>query len=368
MTSFKLPLTMKVEESTPIVPEIIPEVVSPVIPEIVPEVPPVIVSPIVEPKEEPTEMFKTIFEKSEPDAPIIEEDPVNAIVSALELALPEGVTKWDAPTLSEKVKEKMDANRQVLNLDEFDPEIKVLFDFVQNNGGTLMGLPMDPKIQQLNEITLYDAEYFFRLDTGRLFEQQGFDEEEINELVEKRISKIPEETRTEYFENYQQEKIRTEINPLIVKRVDELNKEKQLYRDRIEKSLAGNSERVVESMIKTAEQLENFVGLPFSQKHKEAIVAKVKSGDITKEIAKDPGGYQMLGYLLKTMGAEAIKVYADLTKNGTTSGYYQGIKSTLEQVYGVPPIVPGLKTESPGGGNETPVLSWSSLRTILPPK
>lgn len=362
-----LPLTMKVEESIPIVPEIIPEVVPPIIPEVVPEIPPAI-PPVEVLEEEPVEMFKGIFEKITPDELIPEEDPVNAIVTALELALPEGVTKWDAPTLSTKVREKMDANRQVLNLDDFDPEVKILFDFVQTHGGTLMGLPMDPQIQQLNEITLYDAEYFFKLDTGRLFEQQGFEEEEIEELVEKRISKIPEETRTEFFENYQKEKIRTEINPLIAKRVDELNKEKQLYRDRIEKSFAGNNERVVESMIKTAEQLENFVGLPFSQKHKEAIVAKVKSGDISKEIAKDPGGYQMLGYLVKTMGAEAIKVYADLIKNQTTSGYYQGIKSTLEQVYGAPPVVPGSKSESSGGGNETPVLNWSSLRTLMPPK
>jgi hypothetical protein len=365
MEEFKLPLTFKAKEDEPAV----PVVVEPVVPLTEPAVPgsehviePVI--PVVPSTDEPPELFKNLFETHEPDESVVIEDPVIKLVTTFGLELPEGVEEWDAPTLTTKMQEKIDTGRQQLNLDQYDPEVKVLFDYVQLHGGSLMGLPMDPQIQQLNQIALYDPEDFFRLDLGLMFEKQEFTEDEINELIERRINNIPEETRTAYFEKYKTDKVRTEINPLIARRVEELNKEKQLYRDRIEKSLAGNNEKVVESMIKTAEQLNDFVGLPLLQKHKEAIVANIKSGAVSKEIAKDPGGYQMLGYLVKTMGAEATKAWVDLVKNQSASQHYQGVRSTLDQLYGAPPKVPGLKTESSADGNETPLLKWSELRNM----
>lgn len=364
--SFSLPLTFKAKEDEPVV----PVVVEPIVPPVEVVVPPVDIPPVVETPsaEEAPELFKNLFETHEPNEPVVIEDPMTVIVSALELDLPEGVDKWDAPTLTSQAKAKLESNRQQLDLEQFDPEVKILFDYIQTHGGSLMGLPMDPQIQQLNEIALYDPESFFRLDLGLMFEKQGFTEEEINEFIDRRINNIPEEDREKQFEQYKAEKVRTEINPLIARRVEELNKEKQLYRDRIEKSLAGNNEKVVESMIKTAEQLNDFVGLPLSQKHKEAIVANIKSGAVSKEIAKDPGGYQMLGYLVKTMGAEATKAWVDLVKNQSASQHYQGVRSTLDQLYGAPPKVPGSKTESSADGNDTPLLKWSQLGEMLPSK
>lgn len=305
--------------------------------------------------------FADIFKPAVASEENTEDDPMLRFVRALNLTLPEGKDKWEPDTVIELTQAQLEASKQKLDLSQYDPEIGILFDFVQNNGGSLMGLMVDPEIKALNELTLWDAESFFKLDLGRKLGEQGLAEEEIEALVEARINRIDEDEREEYFEEYQKKVIKEVINPAIAERVNALNKEKAGYREKLKAMELAEKTRIVESMAKAAEQLEEFVGIPISQKNKEAIVSKIRSGDITKEIEKDPGGYQLLGYLVKTIGPNAVNVWKDIVKNQSNSQHYKGVKSTLDIVYNS-----GQGDGSGSDGGEAPqVNNWSMFKSLL---
>lgn len=299
--------------------------------------------PVDKPVEKPVEqqkpeedIFGSLLEGVEPASPEhATDDPFSFLAQELELSLPEGVEKWDKPTIAQATKAKLEQSRQQLNLDDYDPEIRLLFEHVQEHGGSIVGLSLDPTIRGLNELTLYDPEYFYRVDMARMLDEQGgLDDDEIKNIVETKISKIPEEQRDSFFENYHKEKIKTVINPRIEERLKEINGEKQSYRERLKLAADAEKGRVVDSMVKSAEKLNDFVGIKLSQAHKDAIVSKIKTGQIAKEIQKDPGTYQLMGYLAVTMGPEAAKAYRDILKNGAQSRYKAGVESTLDQFYG----------------------------------
>lgn len=288
-----------------------------------------------------------------------DDDPISRIAKALSFQLPEGVEKWDPDIIVSQTQAQIEANKKKLDLSEYDPEINLLFDYVQNNGGSLMGLLVDPTIRALNEVTLYDPEYFFRLDLGRKYLEQGFAEDEIEPLIDARIAKIDEENRPQFFSDYHQKTIKEVINPAIAARVEVMNKDKAGYREKLKQMAEADKGKVVESMIKTAEQLTDFVGVAISPKSKEAIVSKIKSGDIIKEIEKDPGGYQLLGYLTKTLGPSAVSVWKDVVEKQATSQHYQGVKQALDAVYN------SKKGDDPDPNKGLKVNDWSSLRSFI---
>lgn len=309
------------------------------------------------------DLFSSILGDNIIDPIDLSSDPIVQFANALEINLPEGLEKWSTEALVQSTRERIELSKQQLDLSKYDPDVKLVFDYLQENGGSLSTLMIDETIRDLHEISAYDHEYFFRLDLGRRYLKEGFAEDEIESLIESRIAKIPEEQQDDYFENYHNEKIRTEIKPLISRRLEELNKEKQSYRDRLNVANESQKSKVVDSMIKTAEQFNDFVGLPFSQKSKDVLIAKIKSGDIIKEIEKDSGNYQILGYLFKTMRAQAVTVYKDLMEKQNRSQYFTGVQSTLDQVY-----------NAKRGGNpddknllddgSAPVNDWNVLRGL----
>lgn len=339
-----------------------------------PQEPPVEPTPPAEPPKEPepqkepilpaegNDIFGDLIKVADKPAEGESNDPYLPIISALELSLPEGKEKWDTETLVEVSKNKIETSRQQLDLTKYDPEVKLLFDYVQENGGTLMGLPMDPTIRQLNELTLYDPEYFFRVDQARILSEQGFDEDEIKNFVETKISKIPEEEQEEYFDKYQKDKIKAEINPRIMQRVEQLNKEKLTYRERLKEANKAEEGRVRESMVKIAEKISDFVGIPLTDAHKQGIISRIKSGDIAKEIEKDPATYQLMGYMAVNFGTKATEVYRDIIKNGGQSRYHQGVMSALDQVYGKQgaAVKAGDKTEP-----DPKKMDWGGLNSLL---
>jgi hypothetical protein len=318
--------------------------------------------------EQGDDIFGELLKGADPATPegTSSDDPFSFFATELELALPEGVEKWDKEAVAKAARARLDNARQQLNLDDYDPEIKLLFEHVQEHGGSIVGLNLDPVIKGLNELTLYDPEYFYRVNMARMLDAQGgLDEDEIMNIVETKISKIPEDQRDSFFSEYHKDKIKTEINPGIENRLREINKEKQSYRDRLKLASDAEQGRVVESMIKSAEKLTDFVGVKLSQAHKEAIVSKIKTGQVAKEISKDPGTYQLMGYLAVTMGPQAANAYRDIIKNGSQSRYKAGVESTLDQFYGS-----SGKSRSDGQGSvpdpDNVVLNdWDVLNSII---
>ena len=274
--------------------------------------------------------------------------------------LPEGVEKWTKPLLVEQTKAQIEASKQQLDLSKYDPEIKLLFDFVHENGGSLLGLPQDPTIKKLNDLANYNAEYFFRLDFGNKIINEGLAEEddEIENIIEMRIAKIPEHERDSFFEAYQQKKIKEDINPLIMERVQELNKEKQTYRDRLKLISEAEESKIADSMIRTIQQQKNFVGIEFSTKTVETIVSKIKSGEIQKAIAKDRGKYELLGYITEVMGPNATKVYKELLDKGNSSQYYEGVRSQLD-------LQLNRNTNNGQSNDGTVINDWKQLRSVI---
>jgi hypothetical protein len=293
--------------------------------------------PLVDPPKQPDVIpLANIFDdvlKPLDNNELVNTDPILQIVKDLELTLPEGVDKWEASLIVNKTKEKIEANKAKLDLSAFDPDVRMLHEFLQENGGSLTTLMIDPTIRGLHELTTYDPQFFFEIDQAARLEVEGFDKEEVEAMIANKIAKIPEEQRPAYFENYQNDKIAKDVTPRINARIKEMNADKLAYREKLQNAAQTDQGKVTESMIKTIEGMEKFVGLELSQKNKEVIVSKIKSGDIQKEIAKDPGSYQVLGYLFKIMEPSATEVLNDIIEKKGNSKYSSGVRSILDMTH-----------------------------------
>jgi formylmethanofuran dehydrogenase subunit E-like metal-binding protein len=143
---------------------------------------------------------------------------------------------------------------------------------------------------------------------------------------------------------------------LINNRVSELNDEKESYRKKLELAQQGNSEKINKRMEQVVSDLVDMTGIEFSAKNKETVLARLKNGEIQKEIAKDPGYYQMLGYLHKQTDEKRTAIWKDLLQNQSKSQYHAGIKKVLDQAYGV----------DKGGGSQSSGEAkndWTKLKT-----
>ena len=334
---FKLPISLRTEDPIVVDPAVVvePVVTTPVIePDplatvIAPVVIPVVASVIVpDPPEEIDLLGDTVIP---PTDELVDEFEFAA--TELGLTLPEGSEKWDSKLIASQAKLKIEESRQVLNLDDYDPEVKTLFKYIQENGGSMIGLATDPVIKDLNELTMYDAEVFFRISMSVKLRDAGLSESSIENQIDVLIEEIEEENREGYFEKYKTDKIRSDINPLINERVEELNKEKESYRSRLKLIQDGASEKVNKRMEQVVTDLTDMIGIEFSTKNKESVIAGLKNGSIQKEIAKDPGYYQMKGYLHDKSDPKLLEIWKDLLVNQGKSKYHEGVNKVLNHAY-----------------------------------
>ena len=215
---------------------------------------------------------------------------------------------------------------------------------------------MDPVIKELNEITMFEPEFFYRTSMVVKLKEAGLSDSAAENQVEGMIEGMAESEREEFFEKYKLDKIRSEINPLINDRVSELNDEKESYRKKLELSQQGNMEKINKRMEQVVSDISDMTGIEFSAKNKETVIARLKTGEIQKEIGKDPGYYQMLGYLHTQTDKKRTAIWKDLLENQSKSQYHEGIKKVLNQAYGVDK---GAGSQSSGSAKN----DWTKLKT-----
>lgn len=289
--------------------------------------------------------------------------------SATELGfeLPEGEESWTQNSFTTAVKSEIEESKQKLNLDEFDPEVQTIIDYVNNNDGSLGALAMDSTIRRLNEISFMDSESFFEYMYALDVDPAGtMEKDALQAQVDQRIENIPEADRDEFFDKFKNDTIKSRFKPAIDDRIEAINKEKSDFRERQvaigEK--AHNSKKL--KMINIVDNMTNIAGLAINDKTKSFLKKNIENENLFQEHNKNEAEYQLLGFLFKKFGPKIAEMYGSVITDQENSVYTKGVMEGLSKGYGNAKKStkgPGKTGPSAGAGNVT-VNNWAAFNSV----
>ena len=257
--------------------------------------------------------------------------------SATELGfeLPEGDETWTKDLFTAAVKADLEENKQKLNLDDYDPEVQVIIDFVNNNDGSLAALAMDPAIQGLNEISLMDSESFFEhMYTLNVDPDGTMDQTVLQEQINQRIENIPEAEREAYLDKFKADTVKSRLKPAIDKRISEINKSKSDFRERQVQISAQVHTAKKTKMAKLVDEMTNIAGLTINDKTKAYLKKNIENENLFQEHDKNEAEYQLLGFLFKKFGPKIAEMYGSVISDRENSKYTKGVIEGLSKGYG----------------------------------
>lgn len=266
------------------------------------------------------------------DSDTTPESAFNNAASELGITLPEGQEKWDQKSFIDSVKQQIEDSRQKLNLEEYDPEVQILFDYLQNNDGSLNALAQDDTISGLNQIGMLDPENFFRFIYAQdMKENNGWTDDMIAQNIQQTLDMYDDEgERAKFLKKFKNDKMQLAIQPAINERIKEINDEKSQYRQKLDGRRQQEFEDLKKNTIEKIDKIEHIAGIPMSENMRK-LAKKSFSEDRNYESLKNDPEVLLMGYLMKTFGSRIADAYSDILTKREQSSYYEGIMRIFDR-------------------------------------
>jgi hypothetical protein len=235
------------------------------------------------------------------------------IGNALEIEL-ENDTKEE---FTEKVKSRIEAAKQEVKLDEFDPEARRLVDHLNKNGGKLGNFFVNPAIVNLQNVLSMDAEDKVRMVRRTELSKDGnATQEEINKQIDEELSGM---TAMQIVNTANQ--VDQNANKLIASEIDKIvgesekvAKERQVQeQQRVEKSR--------EDLKNFVHKQDDFLGLKLSDKAKSRIVKDIETGRFDKVVDLTDAEVRLAAYMIKQTGGKIKEQFTKRLAESSREGY-----------------------------------------------
>lgn len=248
--------------------------------------------------------------------------------------LPEGQEAWTPETFIQATKEQIENSRKKLNLEEYDPEVKTMFDFIQNNEGSLVSLAMDDTIRTANELMMLPPEDFYVWAFEQEMKQKGWADSVIQTSLETELSKYDsdeaKEKALQEFKNTQVEQI---IKPAVNDRIKEISAEKAKYHERIREREKETFETRKKTALETLDKITDIAGIPMNTQLREFAKKNIETDADFKSLMEDPE-IIIGGYLFKHFNKRIADIYKDVIEKREQSSYHEGIRKMFLRGHG----------------------------------
>jgi hypothetical protein len=236
----------------------------------------------------------------------------------------------DIDEFKEKINEKIEGAKQEIKLDDYTPDAKALIKHLNENGGKIEDFINNKEISELQSvIAMKPEEKVFRVRFGELVDS-GLKEKEAKEKV------------TEELEDYSTREIKDASDKIDQQAKDLIsNNVKKIIGDR-EKTASENAKKVEarvtkerKSQIKYINSVENFMGIPLTDKAKKNIVRDVESGAFDEIANKTPEASKFRAYMLEKFGSKIQDTSTKKMKEQNRKGHNAAVDKMTSTLYNI---------------------------------
>lgn len=246
------------------------------------------------------------------------------LVSALDIKLEKGTEE----ELAEKIKERIDAAKQEVDLDKFDPEAKRLVKHLNNNGGKIGDFFVNPKITAYQSVLNLTAEDKFRTVRRTELSRTGIAPEEIEKQIDEQLDNMHAQEIVQIAN-----KIDDDVKKMIAAEIEEIVGE-------TEKVVEQNQEKEAEIVSKRRESLKNFVqkqdnflGLKLSEKAKSTITRDIETGRFDEVVDLSDDEIRFAAYMYKRQGSKIGERFVKELAEKSREGYNKGLDKSTSKIH-----------------------------------
>lgn len=244
--------------------------------------------------------------------------------SALEIELEEGTEE----ELAEKIKAKIEAAKQDVDLSKFDPEAKRLVKHLNDNGGKLGDFFVNPKIATLQSVLSLSAEDKFRTVRRTELSRAGGSQEEIEEQINNQLSEMPAQEIVRVAS-----KIDDDVQKMIAAEIEEIvgESEKAAEQKRAEETEKVSKKR--ESLKNYVQKQDNFLGLKLSDKAKQTIAKDIETGRFDQVVDLSDDEIRFAAYMIKRQGGKITERFVKELAEKSREGYNKGLDKSTNKLH-----------------------------------
>lgn len=240
---------------------------------------------------------------------------------------------------AQKIKDKIEAARQEVNLDEFDPEAKRLVKHLNDNGGKIGDFFVNPKITVFQSVLNLTAEDKYRTVRRTELGREGGTQEEIDKQIDEQLSSMPAQEIVQIAN-----KIDDDVKKMIAAEIEEIVGETE---QAAEQSQAKEAEKVSkrrDSLKNFVQKQDNFLGLKLSEKAKSTIAKDIETGRFDEVVDLSDDEVRFAAYMFKRQGSKIGERFLKELAEKSREGYNKGIEKTTGKIH---------KTKTEGQGTRT---------------
>ena len=244
---------------------------------------------------------------------------------ALEIEL-ENDTKEE---FTKKVKSRIEAAKQDVKLDEFDPEARRLVKHLNKNGGKLGDFFSNPAITQLQSVLSMDAEDKVRQIRQTALSQEGGTQEEITAQIDEELSSM---TASQIVNTANQ--VDQNANKLIASEIEKIvgDSEKNIRDKKAQEKQKVEETR--DNLKNYVQKQDNFLGLKLSDKAKKIIARDIETGKVDEVVDLTDSEIRFAAYMIKQRGGKIKEQFAKQLGEKSREGYNAATDKHLKKLHG----------------------------------
>ena len=215
----------------------------------------------------------------------------------------------DEEEFNTKVKEKIEKSRQEFNLDDYPEDAKKVINHLKENGGKLDDFLNNKNIAALQGVVGLPAEDKVRQVRINELRGAGLTAEKAREQAEKEIEDLSQRELKNMADKIDEDAhrlISEEINKVVGDRKAIVEKEKQKSLERVKEE--------IKTITKHVESQKEFMGIPLTDKAKQAILKDIETGAFDDIANKAPAASKFAAYMFAKFGD---KINDHLKKTGS---------------------------------------------------
>lgn len=234
-----------------------------------------------------------------------------------------------AEEFTKKVKSKIEAAKQEVNVDEFDPEAQRLVKHLNKNGGKLGSFFSNPAITKLQSVLSMDAEEKVKKIRYSELASKGGTQEEINAQIDEELTNM---TASQIMGTANQ--VDENANKLIASEIDKIVGESE---KNVKDKQTQEKQKVKESrdnLKNYVQKQDNFLGLKLSEKAKTIISRDIETGKVDEVVDLTDAEIRFASYMIKTRGGKIKEQFAKQLGEKSREGYNKATDKHTKKLHG----------------------------------
>lgn len=275
--------------------------------------------------EEEEDFFSDLEGKSEEGGEQPKAVDFKKLGSMLEIEIEDGQSEEQ---FAEKVRQRIEAAKQEVDLSKFAPQARRLVKHLNDNQGEITDFFTNPKISSYQQVLSMEPEDKLRMVRRSQFAGQGKSEEDIEAALDEELSGMSARQIMEVAE-----KINENARSLMAHEIEEIV-------GKTEKTVEENKKQEIEKINKQKEDLKDFVrnqnvflGLNLSEKAKGGIIRDIESGVFDRTVDLTDAEIRFAAYMIKKSGKKMSDFISKKFSEKTREGYNNAVDKLKKKLH-----------------------------------